>query len=258
MTRRTLLAFSLVLAVGCGSDDGDVDCRVDADCAGTRTCVDGACIDDSADAGGQPDAGADTSTDPGDYCSDLPQAANVGVPCEGEADTFCGDGGTCVTPPTGGDAICAQLCFEQLCGDTCVAPLDCTGLSTSGGAPAGVDLDGDGVNDTDIGACVERPVGDVPVFGACGGGDFCMEGTDCLITESGSDRGRCYPRCDEEACADIDGVPGACVLVIDSGPGATPSHCLAQCGEAGTVDACPESFSCVSNGDVAVCVPPGL
>ncbi len=258
MTRRLLWLAPLALALGCGSDLRDQICTSDDACDGSLVCEAGVCV--AADAGGPDDTGGDPDaiTDPAQYCDDLPVAENLGVACDGEAAEFCGDGGTCVTTSDGAVATCAQLCFSQLCGDTCTPPRVCTGLSTAGGAPAGLDLDGDGVNDTDIGACVERPEGDVPVFGSCGGQDFCIGGTDCLVTEEGTDRGRCYPRCEAGVCADIDGVPAACVLVISSAPGAEPTHCLAECTEPGAADACPATFTCVSNGSAAVCLPPGL
>lgn len=252
-----LAALSLT-AAGCTEDDASSDGGPDRDedggdrpraDAGDNPTLDVG-IEEDAGGGGGDDTGG-TTIDPDEVCGNIPDGENLGTECsEATGADFCGDGGLCVTPPEAASSICAQLCFPELCDDTCGGGQACIGVADENGDALQVDVDGDGTPETDVGACADVPTGDTESFGVCDGENLCQSGDACLVTSEAATTGICFPECDGATC----GAGEACVLATEQG--GDPTHCLPTCTDTAESSDCQAGWVCVSAGAGGnVCAP---
>jgi hypothetical protein len=284
-----LLALSALLSgsiivVGCG-DDGTEDADAtdnsgDDDNGGNRPDGGGGGSDDDAgtsdpDISIRPDSGGggteDDATDPGtdtegpDFsaaCDTLAVTAQEGDTCDPAVEGSCGATGACLNLQGGDGPKCFTLCLPDVCDNSpCAGTSQCTPLvaidpETEEQTPAEVDLDGDGTDDTALGACFEQEAGTQEVYENCGNADgACVAGADCLGISTTA--GLCASECTTAAdCPEEGGVAGVCAGFTLEAPDGTTSNanlCVLQCTAAGS-DECPAGYTCTSAAGAFLCI----
>ena len=238
--RRSILSVSIVLvalallASACGRNDLERECTSNADCAGDRVCVGGACYaPDNVPDTGDGDVGVDTTdTDSGTVCtsdSDCPGSGS----CESRPDDGCG-AYVCVIPDGQNSGTCEfQSCdigcapWESQMGCECIAQgcesqQECGNFACIDGSCAPCEADAQ---------CPSRMVCDTN-SGECVDGQACESDSDCPADKE----------CDDGTCVDRP----ECLLDGDCGE---QEICLnGRCTyspECETTDDCDDGFECV-------------
>lgn len=285
-----LLALSALLSgsiivVGCG-DDGTEDADAtdnsgDDDNGGNRPDGGGGGTDDDAgtsdpdisirpDSGGGTeddvtDPGTDTGTEEPDFteaCGTLAVTDQEGDTCDPAVEGACGPTGACLNLQGGDGPKCFTLCLPDICDNSpCSGTAQCTPLvavdpETEEQTPAEVDLNGDGTDDTALGACFEPEPGTQEVYENCGNTDgACVAGADCLGISPTA--GLCASECATAAdCPEEGGVAGVCAgFTLEAPDGTTSSAnlCVLQCTAAGS-DECPAGYTCTSAAGAFLCI----
>jgi len=212
-----------------------------------------------SDAGG---GGGGGELDPEEYCPLLGDSPQAGQACTGNTPNECGTTGQCLQLQTDASPKCYTVCLPELCGNTCGGSEDCLSLvavdpDTDEQTPALVDLDQDGTDDTQLGACSEPPVGDVTTYGTCSGAEACVADNRCVALNA--TLGVCATECSAPTdCSSIGGVAGSCVEVQFSTPDGevteTTNLCLLPCTVGGDAGECPADFTCTSSPGGALCI----
>ncbi len=263
---------TLTFTAAC-SDDGSAD-EADASSSGDRDFNRGGGSNSDSDTSSELDAaitpGDDTSTtgpdaapepdtsgsDPSEICDVLTTAPTDGNSCTGASADECGPGAACLQLSFDDAPRCYTVCLAELCGNTCDAGATCVTISfkaEDGGeaAPQPVDVNDDGVDDDNLGACVVPPTGDRTAYQECDVDNFCVAGAACIGTE-GSEFQFCGPSCDTAAdCPTIGSdQPPQCIPLQDSSTGA----CGVPCSTTQAGATCPDGFTCTSLGTGEVCI----
>lgn len=195
--------------------------------------------------------GESSTPDPGEPCSYVPEATNVGEICtDVPLDPLCGTGGTCMD--FGSGRFCWQMCVPEDCETSCtVEGEQCLPVVDSTGNPVEIDT---GIA---LGVCGTPPTGTQGLYDPCGTAETgsCQAGLTCLsITAVTGTGAYCSPDCGETVeCPELEGVAGACVLT--AGGDTEPVNCALLC-TVGDTAVCPTGMECYDAGGGGVCLWP--
>ncbi len=127
---------------------------------------------------------AEDGTVTDELCAVIPAAENVELLCnDGE---FCGPGGLCVEPLGRAQGQCSQVCFPELCGNSCPGEETCATLLDGEGQPISFDINRDGTADVVGGACQLDAIGEQGTFESCGAAGACAEGLSAFGSTAGT------------------------------------------------------------------------
>lgn len=231
----------LFVLTGCDEDPGVTltSCRVDSECGANARCVEGLCVPDDADVGG------DVSGPDGDTTPDAPSV------CSDDCGTLSCCAGSCIDPSAsvlhcGG---CGQSCFDlpNIVAASCVEGRCAIDACASGFADCDNDLD----NGCEITLDAEPNCGGCGV--TCGSGERCEAGV--CVCDNGTTVAVCNPgdvccsgQCvapDAPACSCTDCTASeSCCSGTCTNTSTAPQHCGA-CGNACGPDSRCENGACV-------------